>query len=48
MNTALTATVVLCPLCVQQSFTVKDFITLKKAADNDDNPNSGIDDNNEA
>jgi hypothetical protein len=31
-----------------QSVTVKDLITLKKAADNDDNPNAGIDHNNEA
>lgn len=28
-----------------QSVTVKDLITLKKAADNSDNPNAGIDNN---
>jgi len=31
--------------CAHQSVTVKDLITLKKAADNSDNPKAGKDDN---
>jgi hypothetical protein len=34
--------------CAHQFVTVKDLITLKKAADNGDNPNAGTDDNSTA